>query len=102
MLITVYNGNLYIDDVKVASVILDKPDKSGQLIVTTFNNVRFEDLTLTEEERRTRALAEAAKYLTPPLAKLRDGIRTDVTLEAPRNVIVGSSVSVGGDFKLGD
>ena len=101
MLITVYNGNLYIDDVKVASVILDQPNNSGQVIVTTFNNVRFEDLTLTEEEKRERALAEAAKYLTPPLVKLRD-IRTDVTLEAPRNVIVGSALSVGGDFKMGD
>lgn len=102
MLITVYNGNLYIDDVKVASVILDQPNNSGQLIVTTFNNVRFEDMTLTDEERRERALAEAAKYLTPPLVKLRDGIRTDVTLEAPQNVVVGSSISVGGNFKLGN
>jgi hypothetical protein len=102
MLITVYNGNLYIDDVKVASVILDKPDKSGQLIITSFNNVRFEDLTLTEDEKRARALFEAAKYLPPPVVKLRDGIRTDVTLEAPRNVIVGSALSVGGDFKMGD
>lgn len=100
MKITLYQGRLYIDDTRVVSVILDKPTEAGTNIVTDFSNVRFEDLTLTEDEKRERVLAEAAKYLEK--SKVKDGIRTNIELERQlQNVVIGSNIACGGNFKLG-
>ena len=100
MRITLYQDKLYIDDVRVLSVILDKPTEAGTNIVTDFSNVRFEDLSLTPEEKRDRVIAEALSYLAK--AKVANGTRTNIELEKQlQNVVVGSSINCGGDFKIG-
>lgn len=100
MKITFYQGRLYINDVRVVSVILDRPTEAGTSIVTEFPNVQFEDLSLTPEEKQDRVIAEALKYLAK--AKGANGTRTNIELERQlQNVVVGSSINCGGDFKIG-
>ena len=104
MRITLFQGKLYIDDVRVVSVIMDKPTEAGTSIITEFPNVRFEDLTLTEEEKRDRVFAEASKYLAKAKnsAVVNGWTRTNIELERQlQNVVVGSSINCGGDFKIG-
>lgn len=102
MKITFYQGRLYINDVRVVSVILDRPTEAGTSIVTEFPNVQFEDLSLTPEEKQDRVIAEALSYLKKSKAKVADGTRTNIELERQlQNVVVGSSINCGGDFKIG-
>jgi len=100
MRITFYQGRLYINDVRVVSVILDRPTEAGTSIVTEFPNVQFEDLSLTSEEKQERVIAEALSYLAK--AKVANGTRTNIELERQlQNVVLGSSINCGGDFKIG-